>query len=166
MEQPKKKRKKRKRPRPEETNAAASPASAAATASPKRFDWGKWFWVLLLAVGIVELFVYGYRGEIEVCVGRQGVTDFALAGEPRTDENRSRYPECHRAGNVGLRGDYEDIVQEAAIHACRRATLFQGQDVLLACAAGLEPFEHRVESRFVPPWDPAYYRRLFWFIFS
>lgn len=183
-EQPKKKRKKPKAPGAGAGAAKAkaepkpgAPAKPKAKTEPKpdapakpekgeARGWGRWFWVGLVVVGSIELFIYGYRGDLEVCVGRAGVTDFALQGQPRTEESRGKHPECHRARNIGLRSGYDDAVQESAILACKRATLFQGQDVLLQCAAGLAPFEHRVEARFVWPWEPDYYRRLFWFLFS
>lgn len=164
----KKKRKKKKSPTeasapaPDKTSSAASPPAV----EPARSGWGKWFWVGLVVVFAIELVVYGYRGAIEVCVGRAGVTDFGLKGQPRTEGNRAAYPECHQTRNIGLKSGYEDAVQESAIYACRRATLFQGQDALLACSAGIEPFQHKVDAGFVPPWEPDFYRRLFWFLFS
>jgi hypothetical protein len=121
-------------------------------------------WLVLLAAGLFELWLFGRRGHIEVCVGRQGVHDFALLGQPRTEENTQRYPSCEKRLNIGVRSHFDELVEDGMLHACRRATILRGKDATLACAIKFEGWEHRVAVEHCPPWHDHYYQRLFWFL--
>jgi hypothetical protein len=122
-------------------------------------------WLIIVALAGFELWLFGRKGDITVCVGREGQHDFSLLGEPRNDENTHRYPTCERRLNVGLRSQYDERVEEATLHACRRATILRGREATLLCALQENGWQHRIDARWVPPYDPEYYRRLFWFAF-
>jgi hypothetical protein len=122
-----------------------------------------WLWWALPIVMIVEFYVYGHDGRLEICVGKEGDTDFSLVGQERTDANRWKFPRCETRDNLGLRSQRDEKVKEGIEAACRGATIFRHQGQAKACEAGEQGWQHRVEGHFVPPWDPAYYRHLFWF---
>jgi hypothetical protein len=124
----------------------------------------RWWWALLV-VAAVEFWIYGFRAEIEVCVGKEGVTDFALDGQERTDENRWSFPRCETRLNLGLRSRFDENVAEATKASCRGATIFKHQGEGPACVEATEGWQHRVETRFIPPWDQRYYEHLLWFLF-
>lgn len=131
------------------------------TDDSRRFPWG---W-LLLAAGVLELYAFGARGEVEVCVAKDGVHDFALLGTPRTDQNRARFPSCETRLNLGVFGDFEKREEEAMYLACRRATILGGKRDTATCAAKIG-WSHRSTSQQIWPWDRRFYRQLFWFLFS
>lgn len=136
-------------------------ASKDASASKRRgFSW----WWLLPAAMLVEFWVYGHNGYIDVCVGKEGETDFNLVGQPRTDANRWKFPRCETRTNLGLRSNYDERVEEATKVACRGATLFRFQGEAKSCEAQEESWKRQVSARFCPPWDPNYYEHLFWFL--
>jgi len=141
-------------------DAKPEPAPAAA---PARRRASRLWWALPVLM-VVEFYVYGHDGRLEICVGKEGETDFALVGQERTDANRWKFPRCETRENLGLRSHREEKVKEGIEAACRGATIFRHQGQAKACVAGEQGWQHRVEGRFVPPWDPAYYRHLFWFL--
>lgn len=124
----------------------------------------RFVWPLVLGVGLLELWIFGNKGEIQVCVAREGEHDFSLIGQPRTDENTRRYPTCEKRFDLGLRGHYDERVEDAALHACRRATILRGRDHTIACFLQRGGWQHRIETRWVAPWEAPYYERLFWFL--
>jgi hypothetical protein len=145
------------------TGASPSAATVPATAveaTRRRIPW----WWILLGLMVVEFWVYGRRGYVEVCVGKQGETDFSLGDAPRTDENRWKFPRCEERTNLGLVSKYDDVVTEATSVACRGATIFRNQGQGKQCVAGEAGWQHRVLSRQTPPWDRAFYEHLFWFL--
>jgi hypothetical protein len=153
---------------PEPARAAAEPARAAKIsapelAAPARRRASRLWWALPILM-VVEFYVYGHDGRLEVCVGKEADTDFSLVGQERTDENRWKFPRCETRENLGLRSQHDAKVAEGLEVACRGATIFRHQGEAKACVAGEQGWEHRVEGHFVPPWDPAYYRHLFWFL--
>ena len=83
----------------ENVQETAAPAANAESSAPKRRG-GRW-WMLLLGVLVIEFYVYGSRGEIEVCVGKAGEHDFALLGQERTDANRGNSPAASSARTWG-----------------------------------------------------------------
>lgn len=147
---------------PEPEPEPAKPVAPAETtrASRRRIS----LWWLLPAAMVVEFWVYGHNGYIDVCVGKEGQTDFTLEGEARTDENRWKFPRCESRTNLGLRSHFDERVDEATKVACRGATLFRFQGEAKQCEAGEAGWKREVKSRFCPPWDPAYYEHLFWFL--
>ncbi len=130
-------------------------------ARPRR--WTSKLWWALPVLMIVEFYFYGHNGRLEICVGKQGDTDFALVGQKRTDDNRWKFPRCETRLNLGLRSQYDTQVAEGTEVACRGATIFRYKGEAKACTAAEQGWQHRVEGHFVPPWDPAYYEHLFWF---
>lgn len=157
------------KPSPEaKAEAGADPEIAretkpAATPAPARRRASKLWWALPILM-LVEFYVYGHNGRLEICVGKEGDTDFSLVGQERTDANRWKFPRCETRENLGLRSQYDERVKEGIEAACRGATIFRHQGESKACAAGEQGWQHRVDGHFVPPWDPAYYRHLFWFL--
>lgn len=126
--------------------------------------WISRLWWALPILMVVEFYAYGHNGRLQICVGKQGHTDFSLVGQERTDENRWSFPRCETRLNLGLRSEHDEKVAEGLAVACRGATIFRHQGESKACVAGEQGWEHRVEGSFVPPWDPAYYEHLFWFL--
>lgn len=143
-----------------EAGTSAATVANAAEATRRRIPW----WWILLGLMVVEFWVYGRRGYVEVCVGKQGETDFSLGDAPRTDENRWKFPRCEERTNLGLVSKYDDVVTEATSVACRGATIFRNQGQGKQCVAGEGGWQHRVLSRQTPPWDRAFYEHLFWFL--
>ncbi|MCA9620486.1 MAG: hypothetical protein KC731_15800, partial [Myxococcales bacterium] len=119
---------------------------------------------LILVLGLVELVLFGWRGEVEVCVAKDGVHDFALLGTPRTEENTRRFPTCETRLNLGMRSHYDEVKEDAVIHACRRANILFGKQAILMCAIEQEGWKQRVTTRYLPPWNPDFRKRLFWFL--
>jgi hypothetical protein len=155
------KRKKKKRKRRSEP--AVSTETAAPPAKPASRFGGK-IWFVLLGVALLEVWLFGRRGHVEVCVGKQGVHDFALLGQTRTDENSRRFPTCEKRQNIGIASKYDAAVEDATLHACRRANILFGKDAILLCAVKEDGWEHRVTAEQCPPWHDHYYQRLFWFL--
>lgn len=137
------------------------PAAAAPERRSRR--WFSWWWVLL-AVMSVEFWIYGRRGYVEVCVGKKGETDFSLTNAPRTDDNRWKFPRCEERTNLGLLSKYDEVLEEATSVACRGATVFRNQGQGKQCIAGEQGWERRIRTRHTPPWHPAFYEHLFWFL--
>ena len=126
---------------------------------------GRW-WIILIAVLVVEFYTYGRRGDIEVCVGKQDVHDFSLIGQERTDENRWKFPRCEERVNLGLRSQYDELVEDATNVACRGATLFRNRGEGPQCAKGTDGWTLQVETSYIWPWDSRYYKHLLWFLFE
>lgn len=121
-----------------------------------------WFWVagIVLILGI-ELYVFGHNGEIEVCVGVEGVTDWAQKDQPRTAENFRKAPVCAQRVNLGMYPGTQEAAEAALNDACKRATMMQ-TGALQHCIRREKQWTRRVEKQQVPPWDPRLYRRLLW----
>jgi hypothetical protein len=135
----------------------------ASTPIPARRRASRLWWALPILM-LVEFYVYGHNGRLEICVGKEGDTDFSLVGQERTDANRWKFPRCETRENLGLRSQRDERVQEGIEAACRGATIFRHQGESKVCVAGEQGWQHHVDGHFVPPWDPAYYRHLFWFL--
>jgi hypothetical protein len=123
-------------------------------------------WLALLTIGLIELWAFGSRGHIQVCVAHEGTHDFALLGEERTDANTRRYPSCEKRTNLGIVSGYDASLEDAAIHACRRATILRPKEVTIACVLKDAGWQHQVTTSWCPPWHDHYYKRLFWFAFD
>ncbi|MBV1857321.1 MAG: hypothetical protein KUG77_02840 [Nannocystaceae bacterium] len=126
---------------------------------------GSRWWYLLLVVLVVEFYVYGRQGEIQVCVGKQGQHDFSLLGQERDDSNRWRFPRCEARENLGLRSNFESLVDDATGGACRGQTMLRNRGEGPACIAQDDGWQRQIETSFVPPWDSRYYEHLLWFLF-
>lgn len=154
----KKKKRRRKRPATSKPPAKAQPAK----------NWGKGLWPTLLVVGLFELWLFGRRGHLEVCVAKDGAHDFALLSEKRTDENTRRYPTCESRYNLGVVSAYDDAREEALLRACHRANILKGKDAraaTLICAIEEDGWKHRVTEAQCPPWHDHYYKRMLWFLY-
>lgn len=149
--------------RPDDVAPTSADTEAAPAPSPVRRRASRLWWALPILM-LVEFYVYGHNGRLEICVGKEGDTDFSLVGQERTDANRWKFPRCETRENLGLRSQQEERVKEGIEAACRGATIFRNQGEAKVCVAGEQGWQHRVQGRFVPPWDPAYYRHLFWFL--
>ena len=66
--------------------------------------------------------------------------------------------------NLGLRSHYDERVKEAVAVACRGATLFRNRGESKPCLEQADGWQHRVDARYVWPWDPRFYEHLFWFL--
>jgi hypothetical protein len=123
----------------------------------------KWWWFLIAAL-LIEFWLYGRRGHIEVCVGKNGETDFALVGQERTDENRWKFPRCEERLNLGLKSHFDDATKESIAVACRGATIFHHQGESKACVAADKGWIHRIDVGHCPPWHEHFVEHLFWFL--
>jgi len=149
-----------------------APAAVTATThgkSRRRLGPVRWWWFLIAAL-VIEFWIYGRRGDVEVCVGKQGETDFALiddtgqARQPRDDSNRWKFPRCESRMNLGLVSKYDAVSTEAAQVACRGATMLKHQGQGKNCVAQKDGWEHRIATRQTWPWDPKLFTHLFWFL--
>lgn len=146
----------------DDTTSADTKPGPTPAAVPRRRTSKLW-WALPILM-VVEFYFYGHNGRLEICVGKEGDTDFALVGQERTDENRWKFPRCETRLNLGLRSQKEVKIEEGTKVACRGATIFRHQGEAKACVAADKGWVHRVEGHFVAPWEPAYYQHLFWFL--
>ncbi len=146
---------------PEETAAPAADPQTPEKAKSKGSRW----WYLLLVVLVVEFYVYGSRGEIQVCVGKEGQHEFALLGQERDDSNRWKFPRCEKRENLGLRSHYDPMVEDAAKGACRGQTMLRNKGEGQACLEQKDGWSRQVDTTFIPPWDRRYYEHLLWFIY-
>jgi hypothetical protein len=126
---------------------------------------GRYVWLALLAVGLFELWLFGRRGHIEVCVAKEGVHDFALLGQKRTDENTRRFPTCEKRLNLGITSSFDDAREEAMLRACHRANILRGKQATLVCAIEEDGWQHRLTVEHCPPWHDHYYQRMLWFLY-
>lgn len=139
----------------------AAPITATAKAAERRtIQW----WYVLVGLLVVEFWLYGRRGYIEVCVGTEGETDFALVGKERSDANRWAFPRCEQRLNIGLFSRYDEVVEEATSVACRGATIFRHQGEGKACTKQEGKWVRKIDARQVPPWHAVFYEHLFWFL--
>ncbi len=148
-----------------ETSTDAGSESAAASSGDAPKERGSRWWYALLLILVVEFYVYGRRGEIEVCVGKAGVHDFALLGERRDDANRWKFPRCETRVNLGLKSNYDLLVEDAAKNACRGQTMLKNRGEGPACVKQESEWQHQIRTSFIPPWDNRYYEHLLWFAF-
>lgn len=152
-------------PRPPADEAATSgdPATRSDTApQEKPRDKTFWLWVVGIAsILAVELYVYGHNGQIEVCVGIEGVTDFAERNQPRNAANFRSAPQCSRRLNLGMYEGTQELSQAALQEACARATV-QNRDAMPDCLRRDKKWTRQVYKEQVPPWDPRLYRKLLW----
>jgi hypothetical protein len=169
-DRPRKKKKKKKRRKSEgepeltpEARAKLEQEEKAASEARERKRTRIWIG-LVLTILCVELYVFGSRGQIEACVGREGQSDFSLIGAPRTEKNRAKVPMCETRYNVGMRSVYDEAREESLYAACRRATMIRGDRERAACFGGLAGWQQQVTTRFVWPWEKPFYQRMFWFI--
>jgi hypothetical protein len=126
-----------------------------------------WRNTILWAVGIAiilcaELFIYGHNGRIQVCVGVDTLTDYALRAEPRTKENAKKHPFCAERLNLGMWSSKDELSQAALNDACTAAARVVGQEHRQKCLRKDEPWTRFVEQEHVMPWDARLYRRLLW----
>lgn len=148
-------------PVPDPGEKAPTVAAVAKAGALRRIRW----WWILIALMVIEFWIYGRRGEIEVCVGKKGETDFSLTTEsPRTDDNRWKFPRCEPRTNLGLLSKYDEVTSDALAAACRGATTFRNQGEGKQCVAGKDGWEQRIDTQHTPPWAPAFYKHLFWFL--
>ena len=68
--------------------------------------------------------------------------------------------------NLGLRSQYDELVEDATNVACRGATLFRNRGEGPQCVAGEQGWTKQVETSYIWPWDSRYYEHLLWFIFE
>jgi hypothetical protein len=143
------------------SEAAREEAKPPATdASRRRIPWG---WIVVVAL-LIEFGVYGSNGHIEVCVGKEGVHDFDLVGQDRTDENRWQFPRCESRMNLGLRSTYEEKVDDAVRVACRGATMIQHRGESRSCSEAESGWVQRIQTHPCPPWHRHFWSHLLWFL--
>lgn len=147
---------------PAQGTTSADTERGSSSAAPRRRTSRLW-WALPILM-VVEFYVYGHNGRLEICVGKEGDTDFSLVGQARTDDNRWKFPRCETRLNLGLRSQKQAKIEEGTKVACRGATIFRHQGESKACVDRAKGWVHRVEGHFVAPWEPAYYQHLFWFL--
>jgi hypothetical protein len=141
-----------------EVAAAAQPAAAA----PKK-DRSTLYWTIaVISLVLLELYFYGRRGALRVCVAKEGVHDWALIGQQRNDQNRWKFPFCEERRNLGLRSEFDDLAFQAVKTACHRATLMHFKNEKDSCIAMEKGWRRKVITRQIMPWEKSFYRRLFW----
>ncbi len=119
-----------------------------------------WLWIAgFFVVMSVELYVYGHAGEIQICVGQEGVTDFALVGAPRTLEGFAKIPICSNAENLGMWSRRTEAETFALKDACRKAAPARPA-VAEECRRHDGRWRRQVSVKQVPPWDRRLYRRI------
>lgn len=123
-------------------------------------------WMAVIGVLLtVELYVFGKNGYIDVCVGRDGVTDFGLVGKSATPETGSKAPLCERRHNLGMRSHYDEELKTGLRQACQRANAVFGTHDVTGCIHGKDRWAHWITSEQVPPWHEAFYKQMLWFLF-
>jgi hypothetical protein len=121
-----------------------------------------WFWVLGIVIALsVELYIYGRNGFVQVCVGVEGVTDYAQRNMPRSAVNAKTAPHCASRLNLGMYSDTDERAREALNEACSRATILNRKE-LTPCLRRENKWTRQVYKEQVPPWDKRLYRRLLW----
>lgn len=121
------------------------------------------WWLLLPLAIVIEFWIYGARGHVQVCVGKAEHTDFSLVGAERNDDNRWKVPRCESRLNLGLTSDFEPKVQEATAVACRGATLFRFPGETTACKELSQGWERRLNTEQCWPWHRHFIEQLLWF---
>jgi hypothetical protein len=126
-----------------------------------------WTNTLIWALGIlcllgIELYVYGHDGDIEVCVGIDKLTDYAIRAEPRTKANATKHPFCAKRVNLGMWSKSDELADAALKEACGAASRVVGAEHRQKCIRRDDPWTRFVEKQQIPPWDPRLYRRILW----
>jgi hypothetical protein len=142
--------------------AEKPPAAAPGKKRPLKRDREFWFWLAgILVVLSIEVFIYGHNGKIEVCVGKEGLTDWSLKDHARTPENFRRAPTCAHRMNLGMYEGTEEQSQAALRDACARATV-TNRLAMPDCLRRDKQWERKVEKTQIAPWDERLYRRMLW----
>lgn len=151
-------------PLEEEIPSKAALGKTAPEPSPlKKLLGSTWVWVLgIFVILSVELYIYGYNGDIRVCVGVESLTDYGLRDEPRTQANAKHHPFCAERLNLGMWSSSAEQAQAALEDACSAAARVVGQERRQHCLRRDEPWTRFVEKHHVMPWDSRLYRRLLW----
>ena len=68
--------------------------------------------------------------------------------------------------NLGLRSQYDDLVEDATNVACRGATLFRNRGEGPQCVAQESEWQRQIETSYIWPWDSRYYEHLLWFFYD
>lgn len=124
--------------------------------------------IWVAAIGLlltIELYLFGRNGYIDVCIGRDGITDFGLVGEPVTQETSRKAPLCQRRHNLGMQSRYDEELKAGLRQACQRANATFGTRDVMSCINGKDPWAHWIASEQVPPWHEAFYKQMLWFLF-
>ncbi len=125
---------------------------------------GKGFWLWVVGIALIlslELFIYGHNGHVRVCVGVDGVTDWALKYQPKTPDNYRKAPMCAERLNLGMYSGTQEAAEGALDEACRRATMMN-RKALPDCLRREKKWTRQVDKDQVFPWDERLYKRLFW----
>ena len=136
------------------------PQQAERAAPRRRIPWG---WIVVAAL-VIEFGIYGSNGHIEVCVAKEGVHDFELLGQERTDDNRWRFPRCESRMNLGLRSTLDEKVEDAVRVACRGATMIQQRGETRSCVEAEDGWLQRIQTHPCPPWHRHFWSHLLWFL--
>lgn len=141
---------------PSETSNAPKPEPRVPKKRISGFVWA----ALILTLLSAELYAYGHNGEVRVCVGRKGLTDFTQLDKPRNGNVAAGYPFCVESLNLGMYSRSDDVARDALDVACARASaLLRGEKS--ECIRRDKDWIRRVDKKNVPPWDRRFYRRLF-----
>lgn len=148
----------------EPSHEARAPQGAAVPdADVKRPRKGMSAYVWAVAIFVLlagELYIYGHNGQVRVCVGRKGLTDFGQLDKPRKGNIASGYPFCVENLNLGMYSRSDDVAKEALDLACgRAATLLRGEKS--ECIRRDKDWIRQVDKQTIAPWDRRLYRRLF-----
>lgn len=146
---------------PNEANPEhGTPEPDAAKPPPRKGISGVAWALLILTLLAAELYAYGHNGEVRVCVGRKGLTDFTQLDKPRQGNLAAGYPFCVESLNLGMYSRSDDVAKEALDVACARASaLLRGEKS--ECIRRDKDWIRRVDKTSIPPWDPRLYKRLF-----
>ena len=127
---------------------------------PEKGRSNVWLWVVGIAsILALELYVYGHNGWIRVCVGQEGVTDFAALDAPRTQRRAAGFPVCMERLNLGMYSNGDEVARDALEQVCARGATLMGGDQR-DCIRKEKGWIRRVDKQHVPPWDKRLYRRL------
>lgn len=151
-----------------EAGTAPAPAegSTQASAEPvvpqnrEGFISRNFFW-LLAGILLIEIVIYGWRGDIQVCVAKEGVHDFKLIGAETTEQNRWQIPRCEERTNLSMFSHYEEQVTNAKQVACGKAASFKLRGEKDACVRSSDGWKWRAETSNVMPWDLRIYKTMF-----
>jgi hypothetical protein len=166
---PKKKKRKRKKRAEAESAKAETPAAMADLGTDtlrRRERRNTLIWVSALGtLFTVELVVFGYNGYVDVCVGREGVTDFALSNRAAGTDDAQKMPLCQRRHNLGMQSRYDEEAKAGLRQACQRASAMFGTRDWSSCVSGSGGWTRRITGHQVPPWHEPFYREMLWFLF-
>ncbi|HEX2735658.1 MAG TPA: hypothetical protein VHM70_28860 [Polyangiaceae bacterium] len=143
-----------------EANESGGSTKESDRVKPRRDNF--WLWALgILLLLSIELLVYGHNGQIEVCVGIDGVTDFSLKHQARTKETARKMPQCASRLNLGMYDKTEEQALEALTDACGRATMVNKGEID-NCLHRNNKWTRDVTKTQIAPWDRRLYRRILW----